>query len=286
MAENNIIDITPVVQPGQEKTSLIQVPKAKLVDIAKINDIGAALEGWNAVVDMEDSRVFNIVTPKYHIIQHDEIIHRIHGALDKLGIEYKEKLLSYNDGARIHMDYSFPGIEEPITPKVGDVVRFKLFADNSYDGSTGFRVIYGGERLICTNGMVSMDREGGYYHRHTKGVELDEISRLVEDGIHFYRDQFVERFKRYEEVPMLPAAMIEQIGEWKEEKIIPLKHLEKAEAWVHAGVSIEGQVEHKSQYDFYNVMTAVITHNVESIDARIQYGQKIDRQFEDMRIAA
>lgn len=267
-----------------EQSNLL--PKAKLVEIAKINDIGAQIDGYRAVTSEDGSRVFNIVTPSYKVIQHDEMIDKMRGTIKRYGLDFKETITPVNDGARVHVEYTFPGLEEPVTPNVGDIIRFKAFCDNSYDGSTGLRILFGAERLVCENGMVSMDRGAGYYHKHTSGLEMDKIIGALEDGISFYKHHFIERTKRFYEMPMRPAAMLEQIEQWKENKLIPQKHLNKADAWIRAGISVEGAVEYKSQYDFYNVMTAVVTHNVTSLDARTKYGQKVDREFGEMLLAA
>lgn len=57
--------------------------------------------------------------------------------------------------------------------KLGDVVRTKIVARNSFDGTSPIDVAYVVERLRCFNGMTSMSRSALFRGRHTAGVHRE-----------------------------------------------------------------------------------------------------------------
>lgn len=98
--------------------------------------------------------------------------------------------MSYG-GARCLREYIFNDVK--IEPAVGDLVAFKLFAWNAFDGSMLFRVGAAGQRLACTNGLRIDAGSDITAKKHTKGTTLpglvEKIKRYI-DVFHVQGDRW------------------------------------------------------------------------------------------------
>lgn len=117
------------------------------------------------------------------------------------------KITCYDQGKVARMDIVVAEAEEIRAPgqkkKVGDVYKYGLTIHNSLDGSSGLRVTAWAERLLCTNGMVTMSKRHLFSARHTAGSigaidfpkfaqELGDMANEVKKGL-----QIVEQMKHH-----------------------------------------------------------------------------------------
>jgi len=115
------------------------------------------------------------------------------------------KITCYDQGKVARMDITVATAEELGTDrkkrKVGDVYKYGLTIHNSLDGSSGLRITAYCERLVCSNGMVCMQKRNLASYRHTAGgigsidfekfaIEVGEMAADVKREI-----MLVERMK-------------------------------------------------------------------------------------------
>ena len=126
-----------------------------------------------------------MVSKRYQLIQHTDLLRGVENSLNSLGIntgEVRIKAYLTDYGEResflieLPHDYVFdPGDGENITPT--------LFCLNSVDGSFAFRLHLLLVRLICKNGMFIGEELSEFKHKHTKGLDPEYLFEYVKKCI-------------------------------------------------------------------------------------------------------
>nr|HPO11703.1 DUF932 domain-containing protein [bacterium] len=121
-----------------------------------------------------------------------------------------------------------------------------LFLHNSYDGSEGVRMFWGGIRYICTNGMIFGTTLGKSYSKHSKGFRIDGIRDTIR--------------KTYDRIPDITARIkVLQELDANEEKLLKgIKDNLGTGIYKEAEMSINS--EEMSQWALYNVITQYVSH--------------------------
>ena len=93
--------------------------------------------GRKAFVRKDTGSVLALVSDKYHLVLHSDVVNKFEVALSKMGAKYRTRKVMTdlpNEGAQMHRKYIFP----KMTIDVGKKESFALVLElvNSYDGST------------------------------------------------------------------------------------------------------------------------------------------------------
>ncbi len=115
---------------------------------------GLPVEGHKAIVNPDSGHVYDIVSDKYKLVKHEEVIENVEEVLVKdnqMG-PWDKSTIFYQEGARMRTTYKFPGVSLPV--QKGDYVNPTIEVLNSYDRSIRHIIMLGAFRLVCTNGMV------------------------------------------------------------------------------------------------------------------------------------
>lgn len=185
-----------------------RLPKATLQPLyRRVGDSYIEIPNRLAVVG-ENGKVYDIVSDRYQLILHEDVVSTVRKVLKDLKIDYEEKI-------RVSYDGSFM-VARYIT---GDVGEFKVgfTVTNSYDRSSGINVTGYLFRLVCKNGLVvGEDLLSSKFRHYAFVVEndynliktsierlidsLDEVLQLIEmskkktvsvlDVIHFVESTF------------------------------------------------------------------------------------------------
>ncbi|RKZ97467.1 MAG: hypothetical protein DRQ46_04895 [Gammaproteobacteria bacterium] len=228
------------------------------------------IEGYRAIVDQDTDRTYAIVKSGYKLIQHQKVIDN----LDELCAEFpdygtpKKEVWLSNHGARMKTRYTFGDVDFEITP--GDIVHPTLESFSSFDTSLAQRILMGGFRVVCTNGMVVGKILGEYKRKHTTSLNLDRARNVLHAGMKDYSDavglwsSFTERDALANEV-----TLYETLNFHKDEKLS-----------VESAIKKQGKVitwdddEPKNReveinaWELYNILTAEATHRVPDITRR------------------
>ena len=129
------------------------------------------------------------VSKDYNVVQNSEVMEPVMNVLADLGLEpTKTQHFVMGGGARFKARFEFKDTQVEI-PKVGDTLGFRLDIDNSFNLMHRIRSLGGALRLVCTNGMQTLEKEFDMLKKHSAQLDLDKL--LTTEAI----DSALNRFK-------------------------------------------------------------------------------------------
>ena len=164
---------------------------------------------------------------------------------------------SFVNNKQMRLQITFPEIT--IKDSESDIA-LSLFLHNSYDMSEGVRMFFGGIRSICTNGMVFGKLLAKFYHRHTKGFQIENLKESLVEAYEAL-PQIQERIQQLEALPVTDS--IKEMVE---------KNLGKK---IAHDVLSDGLM---SQYQLYDAITYIISHGIEQ-RLRARYQMALSKIF-------
>ncbi|MDB4330419.1 DUF945 domain-containing protein [bacterium] len=224
-------------------------------------------------------QIFNVVGKGYKIAQHDEVFDIVEKTVKEMGLKSEVKIKEMNDGARLRFTLTFPDINIKIgDPALNDIVNMRMGFDNSYDGTTGLRGIVDGERLACLNGMKVPEELVREYHRHTQGMDLTRLATTIEKGVVIFQTKIKERWDRYYNTKIDPNKARTFLEQCHEDQVISQKYLKAMIERLDFGGNIEirGAGQITNQWMLYNLVTEILTHECDSVDAQERQSKKMD----------
>ena len=237
--------------------------RAKKIDL--INSVTGKVWDMKGVVnEANEHESFNTVSDGYNIVQHQEIVDLVKKVLEDKNLKPRTSILELNHGGRIHIDLTFPEITLDVEDN-GQAVPLKCTYDNSYDGSTGLRLEVGAEspsgKGFLWVGDVVKALEDKYYHRHTKGVDIQKFEKKLEKGMESYQTKIKEHFKRMFKTPVTNQAATAFLDDVIDVKGISAKYVKSIQKEVNIS-SI------KNKWQLYCIICDVISSEASSIDVR------------------
>lgn len=224
-------------------------------------------EDHQAVVDKNTDRLFAIHSDRYGLLKHEEAISIVGNQLKEQGLEYDLSVDSYKNGGCSRAIFRLPGLALPVDKKGKDLVEPEAHVLNSYDGSSGAIVQGGAYRLICANGLVV----GRTFH-FARQIHVGDI----ETKFMMQAEKLAEAFRF-------------QVEEWKawQQKELGLCDLE-------VGIDALGAKKYQREalievdklgrkklnwWIFFNILTAIVTHRMGSIQRQIHAENQIRKVF-------
>lgn len=231
-------------------------PRAKEVKLsyADGNDT-IEVKNFKGLVDEADvTKFFDVVGINYKVAQHDEVADIVTKSLTDLGIAHEQKPYVLNEGARLRIFIKFPDTKIGIG---NDTLYMVSAFDNSYDCTTGLRYelgAYQSEHLIPLGGSYSK-----YYHRHTKGMSVNEIENTIYRGVETFQTKIKQELEVLVETKIdtlvLSGWLNDQINVDEGKKsLIPIKYLKKIKE-----VFTEERTSLNSLWDVYNMICRVLS---------------------------
>ncbi|MDQ7031771.1 MAG: DUF932 domain-containing protein [Desulfonauticus sp.] len=263
------------------KEILVRLPRAFEVEVA-IRRGGAwrELSNYKAIIG-ENGQVYDIVSKRYQLIQHEDIVKAVNKVLEEYDI----------DPLYIKPDISIDGSKmfyNVILKKVNvndDKCYLGFRITNSYDRSIGIHINGYGMRYACSNQMIFANKLLGQYAKHLKPtVELD-FKKLKEKI-----ETVIGGLVKIEEVLILatkktvsPYELIEFIEkEFNVSNKLKMKiyfkirqytgvdlleYKEKLEEMKKVKVVVDGQeITPINIWEAYNGITDALTHHTKRID--------------------
>jgi len=143
-----------------------------------------------AVVRLDTEKTIGVVSNRYQIIEHEEVMKK---PLEALTATYNIKRCSLiENGAKVMIDL------RQIKPfKInGDSFSINISLINSYDATTSFRVFVNAYRLICENGAAVKD-EAEYETRFIHaGKPSDQMALDITKAALAKENHFIESIKK------------------------------------------------------------------------------------------
>ena len=147
------------------------------------NPVNGEKTGLFANIRQDNNEILGVVSKRYSIVNNSDILGRADSALESAGMPYKRKVYSLEGGRKmkayydIGVDEEGKVINEAMTRKVakGDIMGFRLIAQNSFDRTLRVSFALGLIRLVCTNGMTTMEKEISMIKKHSQSFNLDDF---------------------------------------------------------------------------------------------------------------
>jgi hypothetical protein len=132
--------------------------------------------GYFMNVREDNDEILGWTTDRYGLVQNSDILDRADEAFQARGISVNRKVIITEDGAKMRAQYDLQGDAfQAEVPQVGDVMAYRLTAQNSFDRSLRVSFALGLVRLVCTNGMVTMEKEVEMVKKHSTKVSIGDI---------------------------------------------------------------------------------------------------------------
>lgn len=206
----------------------------------------------------DTNEVLGKVTERYGLVQNGDLINAAEDSFKAAGMtDYTRKMIVAGNGERMYAVYDFRKVTQAL--KVGDELGLRLTVQNSFDGSLRASFLAGIMRLVCKNGMVTLDREVGMTQKHGSKVSVDFIVDALRKAIAtFHGSKAV--FDRLAGVSITQIQGVNILNRLAESNVLSGKLLE-AIAGIWAAPQYR-QDESRNLFNLYNAATQHLTHGV------------------------
>lgn len=147
---------------------------------------GAPTEYWCNRRD-DNGYVVGQVSDHYSIIQHGDIINQTKTAFVMNGLSnWTEHHDVWKHGARMNTTFTFGNYVRKVkanSMQRGDDVALRISLSNSHDGSSQATFRVGMLRLVCTNGMTTLQNEISANKKHKGVIDLQFLSLGVAQAV-------------------------------------------------------------------------------------------------------
>ena len=232
---------------------------------------------YKAVVNPKTGDTFSIVSNNYKLVKHEEALETVIDAVDshqEFG-KYEVDTQLLNNGAKMKTKIRFPEVEYDIGG--GDLINPTIEVKNSYDAGWQYEIRFGAFRLVCSNGLVIGKQFVHYLKRHTQSLDQEKVKQVLIAGMEEFSEQ-TELWKTWVD-QVTTATEYEQV---MTEMDFSKKDSEAIHEEVEANSNIiQDNLKRKtlSKWVLYNILTAYVTHQVQSEIRRTNLESKLRRVF-------
>jgi len=219
-------------------------------------------EDYKGVWNVSQGHLSSIVSKRYSIIQHEDVMRAVTEKLGELGIQVSGLFKNYNDIIQADLVFTNKGV--PIKDDAKGI-QLGIRVMNSYNKKCSFRLEMFGYRLICSNGMALGKtlgvRETVFHTGSKKSYEL--ICKITNEFV----NEVINSSKTLQKY--VDEMMADTMGYENAKKI--LFHIIKRKKHYKAIMEIFGEKKKVSRWDIYNAITSYFTHN-ESLQRNVING--------------
>ena len=156
---------------GELKAQAVGLDRAELIEISLPERTNAKnVDNFKAVVNMSTEKVATVVSKKYKLVQHKEVIDSVVEALANLNISCNSDIK--NSRNRVFVDIEFS--DTKLYVNEGETFVAGVRVINSFDKTTGIGVLPRLVRLACSNGMV-------VHQAWLKGFHISHSQKFAKD---------------------------------------------------------------------------------------------------------
>lgn len=200
----------------------------------------------------DNGLVLGVVKCNYGLIQNSQLVNMAEDVFAANGMgQFNRHVSVCRGGARLFARYDFRDKVAEV-PKVGDKVGLRLTINNSFDGSSPVSMAFGALRLICTNGMTTMDSEFSLTKKHTASIEITSFKDALDGSLAKYSD-ILKVFGEMSEIEVSPDKGKLVISDRNSEKVLGI--------WAHPTYQEDRP---RNLFSLYNSVTQWISHDFEA----------------------
>ena len=132
--------------------------------------------GYFMNVREDNNEILGWTSERYGLVNHRDVLARADEAFEARGIDVTRKVIVTEGGAKMRAQYDLGGdLFQSEVPQVGDVMAYRLTAQNSFDRSLRVSFALGLVRLVCTNGMTTTEKEVDMVKKHSKQLNIADL---------------------------------------------------------------------------------------------------------------
>jgi len=210
-----------------------------------------------ALVNPYTGMVYAINSEAYKTVLHEDLLHSAEYGIRSAGAKYQLEIHFPNAGrqmwARFHL------IEQQYEIVPGDIVHPTIEIYGSYDRSWASRALYGGQQLVCSNGMTVFVAYQAIRTPHLSVFKYGDLIEMVKDshGVFVQQRELMQEWRHQHATPELYERVVNGLGLTKHQEDSLAKEVE-----VRSHLMIEDmKYRTMTMYDFYNAVTQNMTHD-------------------------
>ena len=229
-----------------------------------------------ANVRTDTDEVLGYSTDRYGIVQNDDLLGRAESAFASRGINYERNVYATDNGAKMRAVYDLTGDQfQTKVPQVGDIMGYRLTVQNSFDRTLRVSFALGLMRLVCTNGMQTMQKDVDMVSKHS--TKLDLANLITDDALDKALSNLKDAgsvFGRLASVSLDDEQGLNVLQNLTKKKVMSEKVRERvAQLWNNRGDLLRSDNTDPNLYNLYNAVTQHLTDEVE--DTRFEYANNI-----------
>ncbi|MAH46515.1 hypothetical protein CMI37_11825 [Candidatus Pacearchaeota archaeon] len=250
----------------------------KLEDLFVKNTDGTDTKvvGHKVTRRQDNGKVIGVVGSDYGLVKTNRLTDLAESAFEDKGLtDYNRRAIVARDGSRTYIEYDFKNHtrEVKVKGKVGDQVGMRLTLNNSYDGSCRVSFALGALRLVCTNGMTTLDRAHELTRKHTKNVTTE----FVKEGLGFALLSFdgeIRKFQTLADKAIDHEQGLTMLSNMAKKSVITeVVRKGIANIWESPSYSEDNE---RTLWNLNNAATQYLTHEVRS--ERFEYANAVNKR--------
>ena len=229
--------------------------------------------GYFMNIRTDNDEILGWTSDRYGLVNNTDLLDKADAAFEARGIDVTRKVIVTEGGAKMRAQYDLSGdMFRAEVPQVGDTMAYRLTAQNSFDRSLRISFALGLVRLICTNGMVTMEKEVEMVKKHSRQVNIgDIISDDALDNALAKLGDSVNVYGRLAQVELEQEQGLNILANLANSKVISEKVRESiAHIW---NSPTHDEDKDRNLYNLNNAVTQHLTHEV--ADERFEYANRV-----------
>jgi hypothetical protein len=229
--------------------------------------------GYFMNIREDNDEILGWTSDRYGLVQNSDLLDRASEAFESRGIDVTRKVIVTEGGAKMRAQYDLSGdMFRADVPQVGDTMAYRLTAQNSFDRSLRVSFALGLVRLVCTNGMTTMEKEVEMVKKHSSQIRIgDIISDNALDSALSKLSDSVNVYGRLAGVALEQEQGLNILQNLANSKVISEKVRESiALIWNNP---THDEDKSRNLYNLNNAVTQHLTHEV--ADERFEYANRV-----------
>jgi len=218
-------------------------------------------------------------TERYGIVQNADLLSKAESAFDSRGIKYERNVYATNDGAKLRAVYDLQGEQFRTTvPMVGDVMNYRLTVQNSFDRTLRVSFALGLMRLVCLNGMQTMEKDIDMVSKHSTKLNLDNLitDSALDNALAFLKESG-NVYGQLAATKLDDEKGLNILTNLTKKKVMSEKVRERvAGIWSNREDLLRTNNTDPNLYNLYNSVTQHLTDDVE--ETRFEYSNRMGSQ--------
>lgn len=199
------------------------------------------------------------VSNRYGLVQNRDLVGQVEDAFKNAELpSFDRKVIVTGKGERLFATYDFKDRTRVL--KVGDEIGMRLTVQNSFDGKLKLSFAIGALRLICTNGMASMEKDVDMVSKHNSNIDVSFLTDAVKSSISRF-ETACANYDALASVEFDHEKGFNILNRLAKAKVVSERHAKKiAVIWQSPDYKED---ESRSLWNLYNASTQYLTREVQ-----------------------